>query len=96
MFIPPRESADAAPLGAHGGGRIEGDLAPFGGAVDDENDVANFGGFEDDSGDAGFSDWGGDVEESGEVEASTGAAEFADFGGELLLGFDPGAVGGGG
>ena len=46
------ESAHAAPVGLHGGGGMQTDLAPFGGAVDDQDYVADLGGFEDGSGDA--------------------------------------------
>ena len=42
----------------HGGRRAERDLAPLGGAIDDEDDVANLGGFESGAGDAGFLDEG--------------------------------------
>ena len=71
------------------------DLAPFGGAIDDQDYVANLGGLQSDAGDAGFLDQRTDVDEAGEIEASTDAAEFADLGGECLLGLDPGAIGGG-
>jgi hypothetical protein len=75
---------------------MQGDLAPFGGAIDYEDYVANFRGLESGAGDARFFDEKNDVEEGGEIEAAADAAEIANFVGELLLGFDPGAVGGGG
>ncbi len=90
------EGVNGAPLALHAGGRMQGDLAPFRGAVDDEYDVANLGGFENSSGDAGFRDELGGGEQAGKFEASADATEFADFAGELVLRFDPGAVGGGG
>jgi hypothetical protein len=74
---------------------MEGDLAPFGGAVDDEYDVANLGGFENRSEDTGFRDELGGGEQSGEFEAAANAAEFSNLAGELVLGFNPDAVGGG-
>jgi hypothetical protein len=74
---------------------MEGDLAPFSGAVDDEDYVANLGGFEDGALNAGFRDELGGGEQAGKFEASADAAEFADFAGELVLGFDPVAIGGG-
>ena len=77
------ELANLAPFGAHGGGRAQGDLAPFGGAVNDEDDVANLGGFEGGAGDAGFLDERGDLDQAGEIEAAADAAEFADFGGRV-------------
>jgi hypothetical protein len=73
---------------------MEDDLAPLGGAIDDEDDVANLDGFEGGAGDAGFLDELGDVEESRKIEAAAYAAELADLGGELLLGLNPGVVGG--
>src|SRR5579883_2750172 len=76
----------------HGGGRAEHDLAPLGGAVDDEKDVADLGGFKRSAGDAGLVEERGDVEEAGEFKASANAAELADFLGELVLALDPGAV----
>ncbi len=48
------ECAQAAPLALHAGRGMQRDLAPFGGAIDDEYDVANFGGFENSSEDAGL------------------------------------------
>ena len=58
---------------------MEHDLAPFGGAIDDQNDVANLGGFESGAGDARFLDERIDVDESGKIEASADAAEFANL-----------------
>src|SRR5271163_1210632 len=40
-----RECPHTAPLALHAGGRMQRDLTPFRGAVDDEDDVANLGGF---------------------------------------------------
>jgi hypothetical protein len=89
------ECADGAPLALHAGGGMEGDFAPFRGAIDDEDYVANLGGFEDGALNAGFRDELGGGEQAGKFEASADAAEFADFAGELVLGFDPVAIGGG-
>jgi len=44
----------AGPSCFHGGGRVEGNLAPLGGAVDQQDNVADFQTFEYGSGNAGF------------------------------------------
>ena len=70
-----------APFGAHGGGRMLGDLTPLSGAVDYQDYVADLGCFESYAGDAGLFYEVFDVDEAGKVEASSDAAEFTDLGG---------------
>jgi hypothetical protein len=72
---------------------LESDLAPFGGAVNDQDYVANFGGLEDGSGDASLFYERVHFDERVKIEAPTNAAEFTNLAGEFLLGFDPVVVG---
>ena len=88
-----RKGADLAPLRAHGGGRLPGDLAPFGSAVDYEDDVADFCDLQGRAGDAGLFGQVANFDQARKVEASANAAEFPDLAGKLLLGFDPVRVG---
>ncbi len=90
-----REAVNFAPVRAHGGGGILGDLPPLGGAIDDGNDVANLECFERGSGDARFGHERSDIGEGGKIEATADAAEFANLSGKQLLGFDPLLIGGG-
>ena len=75
---------------------MEHDLAPFRGAIDDQNHVANLGGFESRACDARFLHEQIDVDESGKIETSADPSELSNLLSECLLVFDPVVVGGGG
>ena len=90
-----RECAHPVPVGLHVRRRMQHDLAPFRGAIDDQDHVANLGGLESGACDARFLHQQIDVEQSGKIKAAADAAEFPNLLGEFLLALDPVAIGGG-
>ncbi len=71
-----RERPGAAPIGSHVGGRMQRNLTPLGGAVDEQHNIADIRGFEHGSTDARLLNQFRDVEERGKIEASAHAAKL--------------------
>src|SRR5262249_29915517 len=69
--------------------RMQRDLAPFGGAVGDEDDVTQLRGFECGSGYARLFEQRPGIKQSGKFKTTTSAQIIADFLCELLLTSDP-------
>src|SRR6266853_4085325 len=82
----------AAPVFLDGFRRMERDLAPLGGFVDEQHEVANLGDLQRGAGNARLGQQAVCIEEAGEIEAAAGGVKAPRFVGELLLLVDPGAV----
>ena len=79
----------------HGCGWIQGDLAPFGGLVDQEQRVAKLVNFQHGAGNPRLGQQSLGIEQARKIKTGTGSKEPAGLFGKLLLVGDPVAVAGG-